>query len=284
MTRRPVPPLVPGWVLVDGLPLFHRVSLEAGAGAGAIVHVHGFGVSGTYLEPTAALLTPRHRTFVPDLPGTGRSMRPDRALDIPGLARSLVSYCDAVGVERATFVGNSVGCAIIVELATTFPDRIERAVLVSPAGGAHNRPFARALGQMTVDALREPPSMVAIALRDYCRFGVLQSMSSFRAMTRYPTLERLARVEVPTLVVAGTRDPFVRIDRVYVFGVLPRVHVVEVPGAHALNYSAPELIAELVEAHLADVPLTTATGPRSVVITLDVGANGSTASADRAGD
>jgi hypothetical protein len=38
-----------------------------------------------------------------------------------------------------------------------------------------------------------------------------------------------------------------------------------VPGAHALNYSDPQLIAELIRAHIDGEPLTTATGRRSVV-------------------
>ena len=270
MPRRPVPPLLPGWVIVDGLPMFHRQCVDAGPSADAIVHVHGFGISGTYLEPTAARLAPRHRTYVPDLPGMGRSMRPDHALDLPGLTRALVSYCDAIGVERATFVGNSLGCPIIVELATTFPDRIERAVLVSPAGGPNNQPLGRAIGQMALDGLREPPSMVPIAVRDYLRFGVLQSVSLFRAMTRYPTLERLPHLVMPTLVIAGARDPLVRVDRVHVLAVLPHVDAVKVPGAHALNYSAPELIAELIEAHLAGESLAASTGPRRNVATLSV--------------
>lgn len=250
--------------------MFHRSCIDAGAAAGAIVHVHGFGISGTYLEPTAARLAPRHRTFVPDLPGMGRSVRPERALDLPGLARALISYCEAVGVERATFVGNSLGCPLIVEIATTFPERIERAVLVSPAGGPNNQPLARVMGQMLVDSVREPPSMVPIAVRDYLRFGVLQGLALFKAMTRYPTLERLPNLVVPTLVIAGERDPLVRIDRVHVLSVLPHVDVVRVPGAHALNYSAPELIAELIEAHLAGEPLSTATGPRRFVEVLAV--------------
>ena len=87
-----------------------------------------------------------------------------------------MSYCDAVGVERATLVGNSLGCPIIVEVATAFPDRIERAVLVSPAGGPNNQPLGRALRQMAIDGLREPMSMVPIAVRDYLRFGVLQQL------------------------------------------------------------------------------------------------------------
>jgi pimeloyl-ACP methyl ester carboxylesterase len=262
--------LVPGWVLVDGLPVFHRMCIDAGPDTDAIVHVHGFGISGTYLEPTAALLASRHRTYVPDLPGMGRSVRPEHPLDLPGLAQALVSYCDAVGVERATFVGNSLGCPIIVEVATTFPERIERAVLVSPAGGPNNRPLGRVIKQMLIDGVREPPSMLPIAVRDYLRFGVLQGRSLFDAMTRYPTLERLPNLVVPTLVIAGERDPLVSINRVHVLSVLPHVDAVKVPGAHALNHSAPELIAELVEAHLAGEPLHTPTGPRRSVEILDV--------------
>src|SRR6476659_3562356 len=255
MSRKPVPPLTRGWVIVDGLPVFHRFCLDAGSDADAMVHVHGFGISGTYLEPTAALLAPHYRTFVPDLPGMGRSIRPEGGLDLPGLAKALMSYCDAVGVERPILVGNSLGCPVIVEVATTFPDRIQRAVLVSPAGGPNNQPLGRAIGQMAMDGLREPPSMLPIATRDYLRFGVPRTISLFLAMTRYPTLERLEDLTVPTLVVAGTRDPLVNHDRVHVLRVLPHVQAVRIPGAHALNYSRPQVLADLIEAFLDDESL-----------------------------
>jgi pimeloyl-ACP methyl ester carboxylesterase len=262
--------LVPGWLIVDGLPVFHRHAPDAPRSANPIVHVHGFGISGTYLEPTAALLATRYPTYVPDLPGMGRSMRPSKPLDLPGLAAALVKYCDAVGVEKATFVGNSLGCPLIIELASTFPDRIERAVLVSPAGGPNNIPVRRALGQMALDGLREPPSMVPIAVRDYLNFGVLQSWRLFRAMTRYPTLERVANLVMPTLVIAGERDPLVRVDRVGVFAGLPHIDAVRVSGAHALNFSHPELIAGLIDAHLDGRPLAPPPGSNAIVESLDV--------------
>jgi pimeloyl-ACP methyl ester carboxylesterase len=271
--RKPVHPLTSGWVIVDGLPVFHRFNLDAGSDADAMVHVHGFGVSGTYLEPTAALLAPHYRTFVPDLPGMGQSIRPEGGLDLPGLAKALMSYCDAVGVERPILVGNSLGCPIIIEVATAFPDRIERAVLVSPAGGPNNQPLGKAIGQMAMDGLREPPSMLPIATRDYLRFGALRSLSLFRAMTRYPTLERLHHLVVPTLVIAGVRDPLVRIANAPRLAVLPHVDAVSVPGAHALNYSDPQLIAELIKAHIDGEPLTTKTGRRSVVQPVSVEGN-----------
>jgi len=273
MSRKPVPPLTPGWILVDGLPIFHRYNVDAGADADAMVHVHGFAISGTYLEPTAAVLAQHYRTFVPDLPGMGRSIRPEHGLDLPGLAKALISYFDSVGIDQAALVGNSLGCPIIIEVATTFPDRISRAVLVSPAGGPNNQPLVRALRQMAMDGFREPPSMLPLAARDYLRFGALRSLSLFRAMTRYPTLERLPHLVVPTLVIAGERDPLVRIANAPRLAVLPHVDAVTVPGAHALNYSDPQLIAELIEAHISGEPLSTQTGPRSAVGVLSVKAS-----------
>ena len=255
LSRQPIEPLRPGWVLVDGLPVFHRYCVDAGDDAHAMVHVHGFGISGRSLEPTAAMLAPRYRTFVPDLPGMGRSIRPEPGPGIRGLARALIGYFDAVGLERATLVGNSLGCPVIIEVATTFPDRIDRAVLVSPGGGPNNQPLARAMRQMALDGLREPPSIIPIAARDYLRFGVLRSLSLFAAMTRYPTLERLPHLVAPTLVVAGRSDPLVRIANAPRLAVLPHVDIVTVPGAHALNFSSPELVSELVDAHMRGNPL-----------------------------
>jgi pimeloyl-ACP methyl ester carboxylesterase len=268
--RRAATALEPGWLIVEGCPLYHRRCVSAGSDAPAIVHVHGFGISGTYMEPTARLLTERYRTYVPDLPGHGGSMRPDHPVDLPALARSLIAYCDAVGVERATFVGNSLGCPLICEVATTFPDRIEGAVLVSPAGGPNNQPLARALRQMALDSIREPVAMVPVAVRDYLRFGLIAGFSLFRAMMRYPTLERVRNLHVPTLVVAGRRDPLVRIERVHVFSGLPHVRAVVVPGAHALNFSAPELVAALIDAHMTRAPLHDGDGPLSAVVELEI--------------
>jgi pimeloyl-ACP methyl ester carboxylesterase len=261
MARPPVAPLVPGWVVVDGRPMFHRTATIAGQGAAAMVHVHGFGISGTYLEPTAAVLARRFLTYVPDLPGMGRSLRPDRPFDLPGLANALVAYCDEVGVERATFVGNSLGCPIICEVASRFPERIERAVLVSPAGGPNNQPLPRAIAQMAIDGVREPISMVPIAVRDYLRFGVLQGLRLFAAMMRFPSVDRIQAMEVPTLVVVGRRDPLVDIGRAWVLAEVPHLDAVSVPGAHALNYSHPDTVAALIEAFVDGGELAAATGP-----------------------
>jgi hypothetical protein len=66
-------------------------------------------------------------------------------------------------------------------------------------------------------------------------------------------------------VIVGLRDPLVRIANAPRFAGLPHVDAVTVPGAHALHYSNPQLVAELIETHMAGEPLVTQTGRRSVV-------------------
>jgi pimeloyl-ACP methyl ester carboxylesterase len=253
-----MPPLVGRWTTVAGLRVFSRVGEVVGkTNALPIVHVHGFAISGRYLEPTAACLASHYPTYVPDLPGHGYSEKPSRPLNIPELAESLAGYLDAVGVPRAVILGNSSGCLVAAEFAHRYPDRTERAVLVSPAGGSHNRPLIRGLMQLARDGLREPPSLARIAVPDYVRFGLGNSIQAFRRMTRYPTLQRLSHVPVPFLAVIGSRDPLVSESQMDLILRSPAdVDVVRhVDAAHAINFSHPETLARLVDAYLRGEPL-----------------------------
>jgi len=246
------PPLSSGWLIVDDLPVFHRFAAGPGGRADTVVHVHGLAISGTYLEPAAARLAARWRTYVPDLPGMGRSLAAADTSDVGGLARSLASYCKTAGIEHATLVGNSLGCSVVVELAHLFPGIVSRAVLVSPVGGPRNRPLVRLAGQAARDAQREPASLLPIVVRDYVRCGVVRSWSMLRAMIRYPVEERLAMSTVPTLVVVGRRDPLGDVAWAGALTASPHVRALEVDGAHALNYSAPDRLADLIASFIED--------------------------------
>ena len=89
--------------------------------------------------------------MVPDLPGYGHSQRRDHVLDIPDLAEALVAVLDALDIDKAVLVGNSMGCPVGLEVAHATPERVHRLVLVSPAGGVQNQPLLRALGQLASD-------------------------------------------------------------------------------------------------------------------------------------
>jgi pimeloyl-ACP methyl ester carboxylesterase len=253
---------------IDGVRVFYRASATPSTGP-VIVHVHGFGISGTYLLPTAGELAEEYQTYVPDLPGYGRSGNPPHTLSIPELADSLAAFMDVVGVERATLVGNSMGSAITAAFAAQHRDRIERAVLVSPAGGLHNRPLGRALAQMVQDVPREPVRLAAVAAPDYLRFGLIDSLRLFRAMTQFPALERLLALDVPAMAVLGERDPLMpptsRVREVAT-AMHRDVTLVRLRGvAHAANFSHPAVLAHVIRQFLADRPITQLPGGPDVV-------------------
>ena len=254
----PMPPLVGRWTTVAGLRVYSRVAETAGTSATPIVHVHGFAISGRYLEPTAARLAADYPTYVPDLPGHGYSQKPRRPLGIPEQAEALAGYLDAVGISRAVILGNSTGCLVAAEFAYQHPDRTECAILVSPAGGRHNRPLGRGLAQLARDGLREPPSLARIAVPDYVRFGLVNSLRAFRRMTRYPTAERLMHVPVPFLAVIGTRDPLISSTQMERILDSPAdIDLVShVDAAHAINFSHPEALSRIVDAYVRGQPLT----------------------------
>ena len=67
------------WTTVRGWRMHARVAVQPpGRDTAAMVLVHGVGVSGRYLLPTAERLARRYPTYVPDLPGFGRSDKPAR--------------------------------------------------------------------------------------------------------------------------------------------------------------------------------------------------------------
>jgi pimeloyl-ACP methyl ester carboxylesterase len=246
------------WVRLRGRRLLVRTSAPVD-GLPPIVHLHGFAVSGRSLMPTARRLTDVAQNVVPDLPGYGASEAWDQTLGIPALALALEELLDELGLPKVVLLGNSMGCAVALELAHAAPERVERLVLASPAGGVHNQPFARALTQLARDAVRESPRMASLAVPDYLRFGPVSTFALFGELTRYPALERFLRVQVPALAVVGSRDPLMpeprRVAELARLAEGDITFVLLEGAAHAMNFSHPGELAHVVRSWLADVPI-----------------------------
>jgi pimeloyl-ACP methyl ester carboxylesterase len=248
-----VPPLEHRSVVVDGNEIHYRVS--GPPDAAPIVHVHGFAVSGRYLLPTAALLADTYRTYIPDLPGFGRSPKPPEPMGIRDLGAALAGFLDAIGLERATIVANSLGCTITAELIAIAPERVERAVMVGIAGGPHNQPLPRALLQMAFDGLREPVHLLPVVAPDYLRFGPLRALHLFSKMANYPAYDRFLAMTVPTMMVIGSEDPL-RPSWDRISAAMPHlpdeVTIVLFQGAaHAINFTHPRELASAIRQYMA---------------------------------
>jgi len=235
-------------VLVDGNWIRYRVG--GPVDAPPMIHQHGFAISGSYLLPTASLLTDSYRVYVPDLPGFGRSPKPKQTLGIEELGTALHHFMDAVGIENALVVGNSLGCAITAELIYGAPEKVSKAVMVGLAGGVHNRPLSKALVQMARDGLAEPPTLLPVAAPDYLRYGMIRAIKLFDRMTRYPAYERFMSMPVPVMVVIGSEDPlrppWSRISQA-LHDMPPQITIVLFQGAaHAINFTHPRELASAI--------------------------------------
>jgi 2-hydroxy-6-oxonona-2,4-dienedioate hydrolase len=213
-----------------------------------MVLVHGLGVSGHYLVPTARALARWYPVCVPDLPGAGHSDDPDHALTIPELADALAGWADSLGLPPAVYLGNSLGCQIIVDLALRRPALVERAVLVGPTVDPEGRTLIQQAGRALLDWGMEPFSLWPILLRDYLRAGPWRVLRTFQHALADPIAHKLPAVRQPVLLVRGSLDSIVPrpwLERMH--RLLPEARLAVLPHAtHATNWSAPEALARLV--------------------------------------
>ncbi|WP_297662108.1 alpha/beta hydrolase [Pseudonocardia sp.] len=111
--------------------------LEEGAGDPVLLlHGSGPGVSAyANWQHTIPGLSGEFRVLAPDIVGYGATSRPDDVVySLRTWTDHVVGFMDALGIERAAFVGNSLGGRISLDLAGRYPDRVSRMVLMGAPG------------------------------------------------------------------------------------------------------------------------------------------------------
>src|SRR5690349_15336436 len=100
----------------------------------ALVLLHGLGGTWRNWLPNIPALAAHHRVIAPDLPGSGASDRYGGPVTIERYTDTIIELLDALGIEQATFAGNSMGGLLTIETAVRHPDRVSAAVLVASGG------------------------------------------------------------------------------------------------------------------------------------------------------
>jgi pimeloyl-ACP methyl ester carboxylesterase len=247
------------WVSVAGQPVN---TIDLGEGP-ALVFVHGLSGSWPNWLEQLPVFADSHRVIALDLPGFGHSPMPHERITISGYARLLDGLLDELGTGAATLVGNSMGGFVSAELAIAFPERVERLVLVSPAGISSYRntrgmralpalhraerivsaytawmasksdtvtrhPLLRnaTLGLVTRHPGRLPAALAAEQLRGAGKPGFVQALE---ANLDYDFRDRLPEIACPTLIVWGDEDKVLTVRDAAVYAEL-------IPGSRKVIY------------------------------------------------
>src|ERR671918_1840087 len=112
----------------------HRVAYRCAGSGPVIVLVHGITSTSATWERVMPALSKRFTVIAPDLLGHGESAKPRGDYSLGAYASGIRDLLMALGHERATFVGHSLGGGVAMQLAYQFPEHCERLVLVSSGG------------------------------------------------------------------------------------------------------------------------------------------------------
>ena len=224
-----------------------RVVYRAAGKGPVLLLVHGLAGSARTWRHVMAPLAQHFTVIAPDLLGQGQSDKPRGDYSLGAHADMLRDLLDALGHERATFVGQSLGGGVAMQLAYQFPERCERLVLVNSGGlGREVSVILRLLSLpgteyvfplVCTPRLRDAASRIApwlgrAGIRStpareemWHSYASLTDAKSRRAFFRslhdvidwggqaVSALGRLHHAaQIPTLIIWGARDPFIPVS------------------------------------------------------------------------
>ncbi|GAC13967.1 alpha/beta fold hydrolase [Aliiglaciecola lipolytica] len=222
------------------LPTGHFVKIENGLtlhyleeGSGPVViwlHGSGPGASGfsNFKENYPEFVKAGYRNIILDLPGFGRSDKPDDVnYDLDFFVAALNGLIKALDLGKVTLLGNSLGGAIALGQALAYPNTIERLVLMAPGGVEERETYFQMegiqrmvevfnRGPMGIEEMREVMSLQlfdASALSDdilaeRSAVAVTQPANLFSTMMVPNMTERLSEINCPVLGFWGINDRF----------------------------------------------------------------------------
>ena len=253
--------------------------------APTVVLLHGLTATGSLnWTPTIAALGARYRVIALDHRGHGRGLRSEDPFTLEACADDAVALIDALGVQKAVFVGYSMGGPIAQLVWRRHRDRVAGLVFCATAADftttPDHLPFVRALENVRRVSRVVPRSIRLRAARPFLeglvsdpalRDEVLGAMISHeersireaeRAILGFRSTDWIGDVDVPVVVIVTERDRLVRpaLQR-QLAASITGARTIEIDAAHLAAFTRPELTANAVVAACDDVALPSATVP-----------------------
>lgn len=241
------------FVAANGLEIAYEVR---GAGP-PLVALHGATSLG--LEDYAAqvpLLSKGFLMHLPEARGHGRT-RWDAAAGFryDWLVDDLAAFVDAIGLDSFHLLGFSMGAMTALQFGARFPDRLRTLVVV---GITTQREPRASVGRRLMDPARilasDPVFAATLARRHDAGQGegawqrLLPAIAADVAVQPLLTPAELHRIDCPTMVVCGDRDPFVPPEAAAALArQLPSGHLFVVPNCgHEVPARRPGLFNEAI--------------------------------------
>lgn len=259
---------------------------DAVGGATPLLLVHGLGDEADTWRHVLPALAAQRRVIAVDLPGFGRSDKPDAPYAVPWFAGVLLDLLDTLQIERVALAGHSLGAVTSHWLVLEQPARIDRLALLD--GGLVAKPgkldmgtllfLTPGIGEWLYTRLRKDPQAAYDSLRPY--YANLDSLPeadrallyervnqrvwsddqrraffrTFRGLVRWlPGQQkdlpaRLAAVTVPTHVLWGEQDRIASVENGRALAAMqPGVQLTILPGAgHNIQQEAPVQVIETI--------------------------------------
>jgi non-heme chloroperoxidase len=239
----------------------------------AIVFLHAYVDSWFSYSRVLSLLSPSYHAFAPDQRGHGDSDKPQCCYTADDYAADVDAFMEAVGIEKATLVGDSSGGLIAQRVALEYPHRVSRLVLVGSPTTLVNNEAVRELGEEML-ALKDPISpefarefvlgtihhsvpeefleravseslkVPARVWRDYCE-GVVLTVDD---------TARLGEIGAPTLILWGEQDALLpREEQEWRAAAIPNATLRVYPEiGHLVHWMRPEWVVRNLEAFLKE--------------------------------
>jgi pimeloyl-ACP methyl ester carboxylesterase len=182
-----------------------------------LILIHGAGGSSLHWPPDVRRMR-GHWIFGIDLPGHGKSVGDGRST-IESYVDCLRTWLDALGIERAVWVGHSMGGGISITAALTLPDRVAGLVLVGTGARLRVHPSILEFTaqpdafQGAVDLIiswafspQAPASLTDLVSSRMAQTTPQVLHDDFKACDRFDVMPRLQDIAVPALVICGRDD------------------------------------------------------------------------------
>lgn len=244
-------------VAVRGLPV--RYFAAGPRDRATVVLLHGLDDSGETWVGVLPALARDYRVIAPDLAGFGRVPIPPEGMHFSVLAEYFAGFMDALGIERAAIVGNSLGGAVAMRYAAGHPARVSHLFLLNTAGlpidsveifSPRTRAEASALAAASIGTRRRLPAFILDDLvrrvADPARRAYLESPE------RTDMSADLDRLSMPITIVWGEQDRLIPLDSVAPLREAhPSAELIALPNAgHIPQSDAPREIVAFIRERL----------------------------------